>query len=82
MDLNPTVFPESCLESVDCDKLLTVFSVPRKLAVLCCSGVGVGLAGAEAKVSACLLAPQPLLGFPTLFSLHGSTLRALSSSGP
>lgn len=26
LDLNSTMFPESCLESVDCDKLLTIFS--------------------------------------------------------
>ena len=30
LDLNST-FPEGCLESVDCDKLLTIFSTPRKL---------------------------------------------------
>lgn len=41
LDLNSTTFPEGCLEPVDCDKLLTIFSTPRKLAGL----RGVKLAG-------------------------------------
>lgn len=69
------MFPESCLESVSCDKLLTVFSVPRKLDVL--GGVGVELAGAEAKLSACLL--PYLISRPSLFMItlwEPSVLRA------
>ena len=76
LDLNSTMFPESCLESVDCDKLLTIFSTLRKLAGL--KGV-VKPVGPEAEL------PAPLLPHPSLpsftFPTHLCPLGTLNPSG-
>lgn len=50
LDLDPTIFPESCLESVSCDRLLAILSVPTEM---CWGGMGVEPARAEAKLSVC-----------------------------
>lgn len=64
LDLNSTTFPEGCLEPVDCDKLLTIFSTPRKLAGL----RGVKLAGLRL---GCFLSAPFLLSCLSLHSPYG-----------
>lgn len=61
LDLNSTVFPESCLEAVDCDKLLTIFSTLRKLAWL----GGVKPVGLKAELPASQLPHPPCLPSPS-----------------
>lgn len=75
LDLNSTMFPESCLDSVDCDKLLTIFSTLRKLAWL----GGVKPVGPEAQLPASPLPYPSLSSFP--LSTHLCPFDALSSSG-
>lgn len=77
LDLNSTMFPESCLEPVDCDKLLTIFSTLRKLAGL--EGVVVKPVGLEAELLAPPLPHPSLLSFA--FPTHLCPLGALNSSG-
>lgn len=64
LDLNSTTFLEGCLESVVCDKLLIIFSTPRKLTRL----GDVTLPGPEAGPEACSPALSRLgpLGDPQL----------------
>lgn len=73
LDLNSTTFPEGCLESVDCDKLLTIFSTPRKLARL----GGAELAGPEAE----RLPPCSLLSLCFPAALYMAPVGALNSLG-